>query len=317
MALFHARRSDLLRDRLNCVSMSRFSDSLEIGKGYDRKVLARLWGLAGFQAIGRGVFTPKGVGQIFLFVTRERLGWMTPYKNFLDGDLLFWDGEKGHGSDDRIASASRNGEEIHLFYRDHRLAPFTYYGKVVMVQYNRFTNRPSEFVFDVVAFAARLTTAESMQLAEEPADYAIISEAGMNSIDRAIITKSRGIAQRLFRGNLLRLWQGSCAVTRVQEPRVLRSSHIKPWTDSNVQEKVDHFNGLLLVPNLDALFNEGLISFRDDGRMLVSPDWRADDQRRMHITPDLHLRTVYPESVRYLEFHRDVVFSQVSAAGSG
>jgi putative restriction endonuclease len=290
--------------------MSRFSDPLEIGKAYDRKILARLWGLGGFQAIGRGVFTPKGAGQIFLFVTRERLGWMTPYNNFLDEDLLFWDGEKGHGSDDRITSASRNGEEIHLFYRDHRLTPLIYYGKVVMVRCQRFPDRPSEFVFNVVALAAKLTPSEPMQLAEEPVDYAVISEAGLNSIDRAVTTKSRGIAQRLFRGNLLRLWQGSCAVTSVQESRVLRSGHIKPWADSNVQEKVDHFNGLLLIPNLDALFNEGLISFRHDGRMLLSKDWRADDKRRMHITPDLHLRTVHLESCRYLEFHRDVVFER-------
>jgi len=91
---------------------------------------------------------------------------------------------------------------------------------------------------------------------------------------------------------------------------VLRSSHIKPWTKSDVREKVDHFNGLLLVPNLDALFNEGLISFQTDGRILVSSDWRADDKRRMHVTPDLHLRTVYPESRPYLEFHRDVMFKQ-------
>lgn len=138
----------------------------------------------------------------------------------------------------------------------------------------------------------------------------------MNSIDRAVTTKSRGIAQRLFRGNLLRLWQGSCAVTSVQEPRVLRSSHIKPWTNSNVQEKVDHFNGLLLVPNLDALFNEGFISFRDDSQMLVSPDWRADDQRRMHVTPDLHLRAVHSESRPYLEFHRDVMFKRVRTGGN-
>ena len=58
---------------------------------------------------------------------------MTQYNNFLDSDLLFWDGEKGHGSNDRIANASRNGEEIHLFYRDYRLTPFTYHGKVVMI----------------------------------------------------------------------------------------------------------------------------------------------------------------------------------------
>ncbi len=78
LAPFRAGQPDRLADRLKRVSMSRYSDRLEIGEGYDRKVLAQLWGLAGFQAIGRGVFTPKGVGQIFLFVTRERLGWMTP-----------------------------------------------------------------------------------------------------------------------------------------------------------------------------------------------------------------------------------------------
>lgn len=293
---------------------SRFTDLLQVGGEYDRKVLAQLWGLAGFQAIGRGVFTPRGEAQIFLFVTRERLGWMTPYKNFLDGDLLFWDGEKGHGSDERIVNASRNGEEIHLFYRDNRLVPFTYHGKIVMVQCSRFIDRPSEFVFNVVAIAPEPSSVEPMQLAEEPVDYAVISEAGLNSIDREVTTKSRGIAQRLFRGNLLRLWQGACAVTSVQEPRVLRSSHIKPWTDSNVQEKVDHFNGLLLIPNLDALFNEGLISFQNDGRILVSSDWQADDKRRMHITPDLHLRTVHLESRPYLEFHRDVRFEQATRA---
>lgn len=88
--------------------MSRFTDPLEVGRGYDRKVLARLWGLASFHAIGRGVFTPKGFNQIFLFVTRERLGWMTPYNNFLDDDLLFWDGEKGHVNDRRIVNASHS-----------------------------------------------------------------------------------------------------------------------------------------------------------------------------------------------------------------
>src|SRR4051812_40824599 len=159
--------------------MSLFSDPLEIGHAYDRKRLAELWGLAGFQAIGRGVFTPKGLNEIFLFVTRERLGWMTPYKNFLDEDLLFWDGEKGHGSDERIANASDHGESIHLFYRDNRLLPFTYHGKTVLVRWNRFRGRPSEFVFKVVAIApAPESSVGAMQLAEEQADYAVISAAG-------------------------------------------------------------------------------------------------------------------------------------------
>jgi hypothetical protein len=66
------------------------------------------------------------------------------------------------------------------------------------------------------------------------------------------------------------------------------------------------FNVVSLAAKLTT--SEGLISFRDDGSMLVSQDWRADDKRRMHITPDQHLRTVHSESWRYLEYHRDVVF---------
>ena len=130
----------------------------------------------------------------------------------------------------------------------------------------------------------------------------------MNSIDKQIVTKSRGIAQRLFRGNLLKLWDGACAVTGVREPRVLRSSHIKPWSQASVVEKVDHFNGLLLIPNLDTLFNDGFITFQNDGAVSVSNKWDRADQRRMHIVDDLHLRNVFPESHAYLEYHRDKVF---------
>jgi len=294
--------------------MSRFTEPLEIGKGYERIDLVPLWRLGGFQAIGRGVYTPKGTGQIFLFVTREREDWMTPYNNYLEGDLLFWDGEQGHGSDERIANATRSGEEIFLFYRDRRHTPFVYYGPVFMLRCNRYHDRPSEFVFNVVKAPVKVNEPEELQLAEEPADYAVLTAAGMSSIDRVVARKSRGIAQRLFRGNLLRLWQGSCAVTSVRETRVLRSSHIKPWAESDNQEKVDHFNGLLLVPNLDALFNEGLIAFRDDGRILISTDWRTDDKRRMHVTSDLSLRTVHAESISYLQFHRDVKFERGNAA---
>ncbi|MDB6035544.1 MAG: hypothetical protein JWM16_5882 [Verrucomicrobiales bacterium] len=288
--------------------MSRFTEPLQVGQGYERKALAELWGLGGFQALGRGVFTPRGERQIFLFVTRQREGWMTPYNNFLDGDLLFWDGEKGHGSDQRIIDASVNGEEIHTFYRDNRSTPFIYHGRIVMLRCNRYTEKPSEFVFNVVTLTPEFPAEDVLQLSEEPADYAVITEAGLNSIDRVAPTKRRGIAQRLFRGNLLRLWQGSCAVTRVQEPRVLRSGHIKPWANSTPQEKVDHFNGLLLIPNLDALFNEGLITFRDEGKIIISNKWEAEDKRRMNITPDLRLHTVHSESAQYLEYHRDVRF---------
>ena len=61
--------------------MSRFTAPLTVGEVYERKTLAGLWRLAGFHALGRGVFTPAGERAIFLFVTREKEGWMAQYRD--------------------------------------------------------------------------------------------------------------------------------------------------------------------------------------------------------------------------------------------
>jgi predicted restriction endonuclease len=63
---------------------------------------------------------------------------------------------------------------------------------------------------------------------------------------------------------------GGCAVVGCTASSVLRASHIKPWSKSSDQERLDAANGLLLTANLDALFNDGLITFEADGNMLVS-----------------------------------------------
>ena len=40
---------------------------------------------------------------------------------------------------------------------------------------------------------------------------------------------------------------------------ILIASHIKPWRVSNNNERLDVYNGLLLLPNLDKLFDKGYI----------------------------------------------------------
>jgi len=273
---------------------------------YDRPQLGKLWGMA-HQSFSRGVFTPSKQKLIILFVTEQKQECLTQYADFIQDDLLFWEGEQGHGSDHRLANASRNGEEIHLFYRTRHHSPFTYHGRIIPVGWTSRSDKPSEFRF-LIPEAASPPSAITQVAEDHAADYEILSQAGLNSIDKVVTTKSRGIAQRVFRGNLLKLWQGSCAVTGVQEAKVLRSSHIKPWSAATPHEKVDHFNGLLLVPNIDALFNEGLISFNADGGISLSNRFRKDDQRRMHIGDDTHLRHLFTETLPYLEYHRQVVF---------
>lgn len=123
------------------------------------------------------------------------------------------------------------------------------------------------------------------------------------------------IGQDLFRRALEAQWQ-SCAVTGVSIREVLRASHIKPWRDSSPQERLDPFNGLLLVAHLDALFDCGLITFDDRGSLLISGKLPAQVRVALGLKSSFRLRRVDDRHRRYLAYHRREVFRpDANAAG--
>jgi hypothetical protein len=117
------------------------------------------------------------------------------------------------------------------------------------------------------------------------------------------------VGQDVFRDALMAYWGGVCAVTGVAEPRLLRASHIKPWalcaTDA---ERLDVYNGLLLAAHLDAAFDAGLISFADDGAMLISTRFAEPDREALGIHARLSLRRVAAGHVANLAWHRTNLF---------
>ena len=115
------------------------------------------------------------------------------------------------------------------------------------------------------------------------------------------------IGQGRFRASLLNLWRNSCAVTGCNIVEALRASHVKPWRISSDKERLDQDNGLLLVANLDALFDVGFISFENNGTMLVSTKLNANQRRILGIPSSLIMQPNANLS-RYLSFHRKEVF---------
>lgn len=112
------------------------------------------------------------------------------------------------------------------------------------------------------------------------------------------------LGQGGFRGLLFDQWQGRCAVTGCRIPDLLRASHIKPWKDADNRERLDQNNGLLLTANLDAAFDRGLISFRDDGAILISRDLPPSAWKQIGI--DRAMRIQLTDAHRqYLVFHRE------------
>src|SRR5258705_13946694 len=108
---------------------------LEFGQSYERKFLAKLWGYQSFHAISKGVVTPVNTKYIILFVTRVKQQALPQYNDYIDGNMLFWEGEEKHSSDKRIVEANKNRDEIHRFYRDTHHTPFVYFGRTSLTDF--------------------------------------------------------------------------------------------------------------------------------------------------------------------------------------
>ncbi len=124
---------------------------------------------------------------------------------------------------------------------------------------------------------------------------------------KALILAGRG--QGRFRERVQRI-ETHCRITGVSRPEHLRASHCKPWRDCSNQERLNGENGLLLTPSIDHLFDQGFISFRADGALLVSPVAHRDSLARMGVEVERNFPAgaFSAGQAAFLEYHRDAVF---------
>jgi hypothetical protein len=118
------------------------------------------------------------------------------------------------------------------------------------------------------------------------------------------------VGQDIFRRTLIEYWGGRCAVTGLDLVELLRASHIKPWADCKTDaERLDVFNGLLLAPHLDALFDKGLVTFSDEGQLLYSSQL-SERQLALLGLDRLAMRvdSLADGHRAYLRWHRSEVF---------
>jgi hypothetical protein len=83
------------------------------------------------------------------------------------------------------------------------------------------------------------------------------------------------IGQDIFRAALMDYWGGRCPITGITDSALLRASHIVPWAACDDAQRLDVHHGLLLSGLWDAAFDTGLVSFANDGTVLISPELSA------------------------------------------
>lgn len=85
------------------------------------------------------------------------------------------------------------------------------------------------------------------------------------------------------------------------------ASHIKPWRDCASEERLDFENGLLLCPNHDALFDKGMISFAENGQIILSPSLSETDRMFMNALDSMKIDSTNKQK-EYITYHRTHIF---------
>ena len=127
-----------------------------------------------------------------------------------------------------------------------------------------------------------------------------------NTTERRGLVTSR-VGQGIYRQKIIEKWGGRCPITNCSILSILISSHIVPWSKSNDDERLDVDNGILLSPLYDSLFDRHLISFEDDGKLLLSS--KLETQEIIDLGIDRN--SVIPVSNgmrKYLKRHREVFY---------
>lgn len=134
-------------------------ENLTLKGRYSRPDLATLWGYKSYEAISRGIVTPRNTGFIILFITKEKQSFLTQYADAFEGGTLEIEGETNHAADNRLIASIADGTEIHLFYRDKHHSDFIYEGRVWLSEYLINHVKPSRFKFTVDRISAAVAGA--------------------------------------------------------------------------------------------------------------------------------------------------------------
>lgn len=121
--------------------------------------------------------------------------------------------------------------------------------------------------------------------------------------------------QAFYKDTLFHEFDHRCPLCDIHLPHMLIASHIKPFRDcAHLYEPIDNNNGLLLCRNHDYLFDQGFISFQDDGTLLVCNELKhEEDYSLIYHLPmgyklDESLLTL--ERKLFLQYHRRHIFQR-------
>lgn len=227
------------------------SEQLDPGIVYTREDLRERFGIDD-ATLNTGVFQPKGTKSVWIFITEEKTSDRTQYRDRIEGDLLYCQGQTA-GRKDRFLYTDHKalGLELLIFYRtkkyEHPGAGFRYLGEFDYVSHSG--KLPADFVLRQVGSEATIIAEDADKSPYDPNNVEDTREKTMRAI------KARR-GQKQFRDSLINAYDGKCAISGCEVLDVLEAAHIDPYRGEASNAVT---NGILLRADLHTLFDCKLI----------------------------------------------------------
>jgi len=181
------------------------------------------------------------------------------------------------------------------------------YSKSDAIIWEEFFHDPTAFLDNVAIFAANIKSYENDR--EFKSTFDDSNYEFREGTDVPVVTTRRK-HQDFFRNTLFSAYGGKCGVTQIDQPQLLVASHIKPWSKDE-RNRLNPRNGILLNALHDRAFDNGLISFKDDLDIMISPKLKLHEMARPFFEDKkLTAPEKFGPDPAFLEYHRNYCFKE-------
>ena len=126
------------------------------------------------------------------------------------------------------------------------------------------------------------------------------------------IPTNRDISKNLqifYKDTLMHEFSKCCPICGCALPKMLIGSHIKPFRDcAHLYEAACHDNGLLLCRNHDFLFDQGYLSFDNQGHAIIHSSIK--EEKELYQIHDLDTKYLSSQRKLFLAYHREHILKK-------
>jgi len=302
---------------------------LKQGEKYSKKELSSLLEQPTLSLVREGLYHCKNSESTLFFVDLEKKEKEERFHfdDFFQEDFFHWDSQTTqHINSPKIQEIVTGKRTPHLFVRitpkiKSVTQPFVYCGRLTYSEHEGNTSKPVHIVFQNIDYDDFTENEDLRNIYLWNPDKigkttkskinktGVVSKRRQQVYKRPNETERRGlvtsrVGQGFYRQQIVEKWNGTCPVSKSNIKQILISSHIVSWSESNDEERLDSENGILLSPNIDSLFDKHLISFEDNGNIIISTKINESNKESLGINSSIKI-PVSEGMIKYLKRHRD------------